>query len=383
MKSRRIAIVGLILIVLAGLGIFLYKSRNNGNTNGDTKEDVIRIGALVSLTGSSANYGKSLRQGIDIAVDEINKDGGINGKKLEVIYEDSQGDAKIGVSGFNKLVDVNKVPVVIGSISSVILAVEPIADEKKVVLINSSAISPRICEKAEDFLFSVMVNGATEARFMASEISKKHQSEPIAILFSNNSSGVDTKDNFAKQIESTGGKIAIAEGYELNATDFRTQLTKIKESGAKIGYLIAFSSNEFASILTQSKEIGLKLQWYSYSGIETKETLELAKNAAEGIVYSYPQYDLNDAAFDNFQNKYESLHKSWADIYTVTSYDAIKLLSFVMKNNGTSPTEIQQGLRNIGSFKGIFGETKFTNKQCVEKSLIWKTVRDSKYQIFK
>jgi branched-chain amino acid transport system substrate-binding protein len=377
--SRKLAIAGLIVIVLAGLGIFVYKYRSNGNTN----EDIIRIGALVSLTGSSANYGKSLKQGIDIAVDEINKDGGINGKKLEVIYEDSQGDAKTGVSGFNKLVDVDRVPVVIGSISSVILAVEPIADEKKVVLINSSAISPKICEKAEDFLFSVMVNGATEARFMAGEISKKHQSEPIAILFSNNSSGVDTKNNFVKQMESTGGKIAIAEGYELNTTDFKPQLTKIKQSGAKIGYLIAFSSNEFANILTQSKEIGLNLQWYSYSGIETKETLELAKNSSEGVIYSYPQYDPNDVAFDGFQNKYESLYKSWADIYTVTSYDGIKLLSFVMKNNGSSSTQIQQGLRNIDSFKGVLGETKFTNKQCVEKPLMWKIIKDSKYQIFK
>ncbi|HEX8148350.1 MAG TPA: ABC transporter substrate-binding protein [Pyrinomonadaceae bacterium] len=376
--SRKLAIAGLI-IVLAGLGIFIYKYRSNGNAN----EDVIRIGALVSLTGSSANYGKSLKQGIDIAVDEVNRGGGINGKKLEVIYEDSQGDAKTGISGFNKLVDVDKVPVVIGSISSVILAVEPIADEKKVILINSSAISPKICEKAEDFLFSVMVNGATEAKFMAGEISKKHQSEPIAILFSNNSSGVDTKDNFVKQLESNGGKVAVAEGYELNTTDFKPQLTKLKESKARVGYLIAFSSNEFANILTQSKEIGLNLQWYSYSGIETKETLDLAKNAAEGVIYSYPQYDPNDVAFDGFQNKYQSLYQSWADIYTVTSYDALKLLSSIMKNNGTASTAIQQGLRNVGGFKGVLGETKFTNKQCVEKPLMWKIVKDNKYQIFK
>jgi branched-chain amino acid transport system substrate-binding protein len=377
--SRKTLIVGSILTALIGLSIFLYFYKKDGNTN----ENVVRIGALVPLTGSSANYGKSLKQGIDIAVDEVNKEGGINGKKLEVIYEDSQGDAKTGISGFNKLATIDKVPVVIGSISSVILAVQPVADEKRVVLINSSAISPKICEKADNFLFSIMVNGATEAKFMANEIAKRHPSEPIAVLFSNNSSGVDTKDNFVKQIESTGGKIALAEGYELNTTDFKPQLTKIKESKAKIGYLIAFSSNEFAGVLIQSKEIGLNLQWYSYSGIETKETLELAKNTSEGVIYSYPQYDPNEAAFNGFQDKYESLYKGLADIYTVTSYDGIKLLSFVMKNNGTSSTEIQRGLRSIGSFKGIFGETKFTNKQCVEKPLMWKIVKDNKYQIFK
>ena len=374
MKRKNLIIIIVAVVAISLLGFFYYKKATRTS-------NTIRIGALLPLTGGGANYGKSLKQGIDLAVDEVNRAGGVNGERVEIIYEDSQSDPKTGVSGFNKLVGVDKVPVVLGSLSSVILAVQPIADEKRVVLINSSAISPKICEKADNFLFSLMVNGATEARFAANELARQYRAQPIAILYSNNSSGVDTKDAFTRQVVSTGGTVVSAEGYELNATDFKPQLLKIKNSNARIGYLIAFSSQEFANILIQSKEIGMSLQWYSYSGIETRETLDLAKNAADGVIYSYPQYNPADALFDSFQDKYRSSYHTWADIYTVTSFDAIKLLSQVMSKSGTSSEQLQQGLRSQKGYKGIFGDVQFTEKQCVEPPLMWKIIKDGKYRL--
>ena len=339
----------------------------------------IKIGALLSLTGSGANYGKSLQQGIEVAREDINQSGGIGGKNLEVVYEDSQGDAKTGVSAFNKLVSIDHVPVVIGSISSVVLAVAPIADQKHVVLVNSSAISPKICEQATNFLFSFMVSGADEARFMAQDYATKHKNEPIAVLYSNNASGIDTKDVFAKELSARGGRLATTEGYDLNASDFRTQLAKIKNSGARFGYLIAFSSSEFARILRQAKELNLQIRWYSYSGFETRETLELAGAAAEGVVYSYPNYSPSRSEMDAFQRRYRERYGSWADIYTVTSFDATKLLAEVMRNNGLGPEEIQKGLRSYSSHTGLFGPLTFQGPQCVVRQLTWKTVKNGQY----
>jgi branched-chain amino acid transport system substrate-binding protein len=125
----------------------------------------------------------------------------------------------------------------------------------------------------------------------------------------------------------------------------------------------------------------MSLQWYSYSGIETRETLDLAKNAADGVIYSYPQYNPADALFDSFQDKYRSSYHTWADIYTVTSFDAIKLLSQVMSKSGTSSEQLQQGLRSQKGYKGIFGDVQFTEKQCVEPPLMWKIIKDGKYRL--
>ena len=370
-----------ILLVFVVLLIVFAGWQYSQQKNTDEKASV-SIGALLPLTGSGANYGKSLMQGIDLAVKDINSKGGINGLPLKVVYEDSKTDPKVGISAFNKLVAIDKVPLVIGSISSVILAVQPIADDKQVVLLNSSAISPNICKKADNFLFSTMVNGAAEAGFMAKKIANKYPAAKVAVFYSNNSSGNDTKDAFAEILKTSGGNIGISQSYELNSVDFKAQLNNIKESKAKIGYLIAFSSNEFANILIQSKEMGLDIQWYSYSGIETKETLELAKNAAEGVIYSYPTYSQSDSLMDNFQIKYNNAYHTWPDIYTATSYDAVNLISEVIKNNGSLALDIQKGLRNIHSFKGIFGEIRFGKKQCVVKPLMWKIIKNGKYQVY-
>jgi branched-chain amino acid transport system substrate-binding protein len=344
-------------------------------------EKEVTIGALLPLTGSAANYGKSLQQGIELAKEEINQKGGINGKPLNIIYEDSQGDAKSGISGFNKLVSINKVPVIIGSISSVILSVAPIALRKKVVLINSSAKSPEICEQRNPFLFSIIGSGAQESRFMAQEYVKQHRVQPIAVLYSNNSSGIDTKSTFVRELKSFGGKVAIEEGYELGTTNFKPQLAKIGGSKTRMGYLIAFSSSEFAAILKQTKEMGLNIQWYSYAGFETRETLELASNAAEGVIYSYPDYALQKHLMDDFRTKFEQKFAAWPDIYTVTSYDGVKMLAKILSTFGTLPSEIQTGLRKAGAYTGIFGEIKFQDNQCTETPLLWKTVKNGQYEI--
>ena len=377
-RAKRVKWVLLLVVAMAVVAIAGCSRPTPSGTGG--APTAVKIGALLALTGSGANYGKSLRNGIEIARDEINRSGGINGRPLEVVYEDSQGDAKTGLAGFDKLVNVDKVPVVLGSISSVILAVAPVADRKQVVFLNSSAISPKICEAAGNYLFSIMPSGAQESEFMAKELARRHKGQLIAVLYSNNSSGVGTKDAFVPAMQAAGGKIAAALSYELGATDFRTQLAKIKASGAKACYLIAFSSKEWADILNQAKQLGLSTQWYSYSGIETDETLRLAGTAANGIIYSYPAYQGTRALMDKFQDAYRAKHGTWADIYTVTSYDGMMMLASVMRKDGITATAIRDGLRRAGAYSGIFGEIRFNKKQYVDKPLLLKTVRKQRFE---
>lgn len=339
----------------------------------------IKIGAVLALTGSAANYGQSLRQGLEIAKAEINDAGGIDSRPLEIIYEDSRAEATAGVSAFTKLSSIDRVPLVVGSISSVILAMAPMADRNHVVLLNSSAISPKICEEATGYLFSIMVSGAQEAEFAAKALAGGKEEE-VAIIFSNNSSGIDTKDKFTKYFVAAGGRIIASEGYDLGATDFRTQLAKIKSAGAKAVYLIAFSSQDFANVLRQSQELGLRVQWYSYSGFETKETLALAGPAAEGVVYSYPKV-VDVGRMDEFRREYQERYNSWPDIYTVTSYDGLHLVRHIIDKNGPSAQGIRGGLRSTQGYRSIFGDVSFVGKQCVDRKLIWKTVSGGAYSI--
>jgi branched-chain amino acid transport system substrate-binding protein len=362
------------LVVVAMLLVVLGSCQN--------RQDVVRIGAILPLTGGAAPYAVSMKRGIDLAVEEVNASGGISGRRLEIVYEDSKGDAKTGVSAFNKLATMDKVPLVLGSLTGVILAIQPEADRNSVVLINTSAISPLINEKADNFLFNLVVNGETEAIAMAKKFHSKYPDEKIAVLYANNPSGVHVKDVFTRNLSQLGNSNYITESYELDATDFRIQLDRIKKGGARFGYLLAFSNKEFADILRQAKELNLDIQWFSVSGIESRETIELAGEATNGVIYSYPKI-IDDTMYSNFQTNYTSKYDTVADIYTVNFYDAVNLISAVMKGYGTTALDIQRGLRSIDSYYGIFGNFKLSNtgKQFVNRELLWKTIKNGEFEI--
>jgi branched-chain amino acid transport system substrate-binding protein len=346
------------------------------------KDDVIKMGAVFPLTGSMAPYGISIRQGIDLALEEINAAGGINGKKLEIIYEDSQGDPKTGVSAFNKLHMIDKVPLVFGSLTGVILAIQPEADKNDVVLINTSAISPLINEKADNFLFNFVVNSEPESIFMAEEFQDKYPNEKIAVFHGNTPPHIYAIDIFTQNLSQLGNSNYFTESYEMNTTDFRVQLDRIKRSGAKYGYLLAVSNKEFADILKQSKELNLNIQWFSIAGIESRETVDLAREAADGVIYSYPKI-IDDALYSNFQRVYNEKHNAFADVLTVSSYDTVHLISAIIKEYGDAGLDIQNGLRSISNYYGIFGKYKLSNtgKQFVDRELIWKTIENGEFKI--
>ena len=371
-KKRFITVVA---IAVLAIGVFV-------GVNNMKQGDAVRIGAVLPLTGNMAPYGISIQQGIDLALEEINASGGINGHRFENIYEDSQGDPKTGVSAFNKLQMVDKVPLVFGSLTSIVLAIQPEADKNEVVLVNTSAISPLINEKSEDFLFNLITNSVTEATAMAEKFQSQYPNERIAVFHVNNPSTTYTMDMFIETLTQLGNSNIIRETFEIETSDFRVHLDRIRRSGAKYGYMIAFSNKEFADILRQTRELNLDIQWFSISGFEANETIELAGNAANGIIYSYPKI-VDETLHSNFQKKYNDKYNGIADIYTTNSYDIVLLIAEVMKKYGTTGPDIQRGLRSIDDYYGIFGKFKLSDygKQYVVREFIWKTIKDGEFKI--
>jgi len=362
------------LVVAVMLSLFLASCQN--------KQGDVKVGAIFPLTGNMAPYGLSVKRGIDLAVEEVNAAGGINGRKLEIVYEDSQGDPRTGVSAFNKLQMIDRVPLVFGSLTGVILAIRPEADKNNVVLINSSAISPLINEAAEDFLFNFVVNGESEAIAMAKKFQSEFPNEKLAIFCANTPANIYIANVLEQNLTGLGNTNHFRENYETDATDFRVPLDRIKRNGAKYGYLLAFSNKEFADILRQSRELNLGIQWFATSAVESNETVELAGEAANGVIYSYPKI-IDNTLHTKFQTIYGERHNAVADMLAITSYDAVHLISEVMKRYGTTGIEIQRGLRSIDDFYGIFGKFKMFDigKQYVDRELLWKTIKNDEFKI--
>lgn len=204
------------------------------------KEKEIKIGAILPLTGDAAKYGESAKRAIDLAVEEINSTGGIKGSKIKVIYEDDQALPEKGVSAIQKLITVDKVHVVIGAMpSSVTLAMAPIAEKNKVVLFSPASSNPKITE-AGDYIFRNDVSDIFEGGKMADETWQRLKFRKAAVLYINNDYGVGIKDVFVYRFTVLGGEIVATENFEQGTTDFRTQLTKIKQGNPEAVYIVGY-----------------------------------------------------------------------------------------------------------------------------------------------
>ena len=256
----------------------------------DHSSQSVRIGALLPLSGSGSNYGRSLRQGLEIAKGEINANGGINGKQLEIIYEDSQGDPKVAISGFEKLSSFDHVPVVIGSISSVVLALAPTADREHVVLINSSAMSPKICTEATDYLFSFMVSGSDEARFMAStyvnaQILKQSQELGLKIKWYSYS-GFETRETLSLAGSAADGVVYSYPSYSGHFDAMQKFQAQYESSYGSIPDVYTTTSYDTMKVLAQAMA-----QSSDYSPATIRQ--ELLRKSYEGLFgifkFSEPQ----------------------------------------------------------------------------------------------
>ena len=363
------------IIVIGFLGLLF--------TNCAKKPAEFAIGAICPLTGDAAVYGAWFKKGLDLAVEEINAAGGINGIKVKIIYEDSRALPEDGVSAMSKLVNIQKVPVVIGAMaSSVTLAVAPIAERTKTVLISPASSSPKITQ-AGDYIFRNWPSDLFEGREMADFAYSELGIKKIAILYINNDYGLGIKEVFEKHFERLGGEIIITERYEQGGTDFRTQLTKIKDRQPEAIYLPTMAK-EAGLILKQAKEIGVKSRFLSIMGIEAPTMLEIAGDAAEGVIYSYPGFD-PDSPYDivqEFQEKYKVKYGEKAEAFAAHAYDAMKIVALAIERGGYTPEGIKDALYKIKDFPGVAGLTTFDENGDVIKQVMIKIIKEGKFHIY-
>ena len=185
----------------------------------------IVLGALLPLTGPAARIGLEEQNGIEFAVERINAAGGIRGRKVRFVYEDTQGKPDQGVLAFNRVVDLQKVPALLTAYSSVSLAIAPLATRRKVFVVNPAAQTNKLAD-ASPYLFNTIPLVKDEvgviAKYAVNKIGKK-----AAILYENAAVGIDLRDEFKKAFTTMGGTIVADEGIEFGSTNLRPSLLKI------------------------------------------------------------------------------------------------------------------------------------------------------------
>ncbi len=348
------------------------------------QEKEIKIGVITPLTGEGATYGEATKKGIDLATEQINEKGGIGGKNIRVIYEDDQINAEEGTKAIQKLISIEKVPVIIGAFgSSVSLAIAPIAEKNKVVLFSASSTADALKDAGDYFFRNVPPNsmqGKSAAEFAIDNLKAK----TAVILFMNNDYGISLTKAFENFFKEKGGVILLTENYNPGDRDFRTQLIKIKKKQPDIIFYPGHYQ-ESGLILKQARELGLKSIFIGGDGSYSPELIKIADEAAEASYYTLMAmgYGISDEEIEIFTDNFKRKYATEPDVYSAYAYDALKIIMQAIQNGGYNSEGIKNALYQTKEFKGVTGITSFNTFGEVDKHFYIYQVKNGKFELYK
>jgi len=325
-----------------------------------------------------------IKMGTELAIEEINNSGGINGRHLISKYEDDGLDPKRGISAFQKLINVDKVPLVIQAAgSSVMLAQAPIAENNQVVLISPTCSNPAL-KYAGDYIFRTWPSDAYQGQYSAEFVIDKLQKRKTAVLFINNDYGVGVKDEFVTNYKKLGGNIVAIESFDPGTTDFRTHLAKIKNENPDLLFLSSHYK-EGALILKQIKEMGIHIQIVASDGNFAPEFINLSGDAAEGTIVANMHWDPkgDDPVVRDFVSKFKRKYNKEPEVYAAAGYDTLKVVALAIEKGGTTSEEIKNALYQIKDFRGIIGDISIDQYGEVKGQYTMFIIKNSKFIPFK
>lgn len=248
------------------------------------KPSAYKIGHATPLTGSQVELGTVFKNAADLAAELVNEKGGVDGVPLQVLTEDHMADPKQGITAFTKLVNVDKVPVVIAAWSSVIVGLSPTAQDLKTMLINYGANTPTV-RGAGQYTFSAFPLADVDVKALARFLYNEKSARKLGVIYISNESGRVPAGVMKDEFERLGGKVVAFEAHEPDAPDFGSQLAKIKAANPDIIHIHSLIQEE-PRIVKQIREMGMQQQLTSYSAVETEQMFAVAGNAAEGLIYT-------------------------------------------------------------------------------------------------
>jgi len=327
----------------------------------------IKIGALFSVSGPAAFLGEPERNTAQMLVNEINKAGGIKGRQLELIVIDTQGDATKAVQGVNKLIKDDKVVAIIGpSTTGDSMAVIPIVEKAEIPLISCAA-GVKITDPVKKWIFKTAQNDALAvARIF--EYLKKQKVSKIAILTVSDGFGSSGREQLVKQSKESGFEIISDETYGPKDTDMTAQLTKIR--GGEAQAIICWGTNPGPAIVARNvKQLGIKLPLFMSHGVSSKKFIELAGDAAEGIILpsgrvivanQMSNKEPQKKALLGYVNSYQKLYNVEGDHFGGHAWDAMMLLKGAIERGGGNPAAIRDQLEKTNKFAGIGGKFSYS-----------------------
>ena len=376
---KRMIFGGMILFISA---IFLLFGAVPGGA-----QDTIKIGFFAPITGPAAADGMSAKNAVELALKEVNGAGGIQGKKVELIVYDDRLKGEEAVAIANKLIEKDKVVgVASGSYSGPTRVVAPIFQKAGMPMVAGYAVHPDVTwdskqKKPNDFCFRNGFLGEIEGAAAAEYAVKNLKAKKISLISMDNDFGKAISSGFAERAEKLGATVLTKQMYRFpGEKDFRPFLTRIKEGNPELIFAAGYY-NEAASIVRQSKELGIHSQIMGEEGFDSPKFLEIAGPAAEGVIIA-TNLDRDDPRplVQNFLKNYRQAYGEDADMVGASSYDAFMILVKAIEKAGTNPKAIQKALLETRDYNGLTGKiSRFVQGEVVKPVQI-QVVKEGKFR---
>jgi branched-chain amino acid transport system substrate-binding protein len=346
----------------------------------EDKNGDIRIGQYASLTGSEATFGTSTDEGVRLSFERVNQQGGIKGRKIQLITLDDQGKPEEAASTVTRLIDQNKVVAIIGEVaSSRSLAAAPIAQQKKVPMISPSSTNPKVTEVG-DYIFRVCFTdpfqGAVMARFAVEHLKLKK----VAVLKDLRSDySMGLAEYFTKTFKELGGQVVAEASYQSGDVDFKAQLTQIRTQQPEALYIPGYYT-EVGLIARQVKEVGLKATLLGGDGWDSEKLIEIAGEAVEGGYFSsHYSPEAKDSVVQEFVKSYREKYGKIPDGLAAQGYDAAEILVHVLKQlDEINPKNIRDALAGVKDFPGVTGKITMDSGRNAQKPAVILQVKNKK-----
>ena len=360
------------------------KQQGDSAGGGAAAGNVIRVGEYASLTGKEAAFGQSSHKGTLLAVEEINQAGGVLGKQLELLTEDTRSTQGESASGVRKLISKDNVVAVLGEVASMrSLEAAPICQASKIPMISPSSTNPKVTEVG-DYIFRVCFTDEFQGRILAKFAREKLNLSNVAVLsdaVSAYSQGLANyfMDHFTKM----GGKITIEQKFNGGDKDFRAQLTAIRAANPD-GIFVPGYYTDVGLIVAQARQLGIEVPIFGGDGWEAPQLYQIGGDALKNTYYTtHFYYESEEPKVQEFVKNYKARWNGEVpDAMAALGYDSAYVLADAIKRAGTTePAKLRDALAATKGFEGVTGKTTIDADRNASKPAVILTLEGQTFKL--
>ena len=376
MKKSKKLWLGVAIVALIGVSLVgVYRNRQQA-----MDDNVIRIGAIVFLTGPQSATGKDVLNGIILSKTLINESGGICKKKVELIVEDSKDSPKEAIKAFNRLCAAGVSAIVVsGDVITFNLA--HLITQKKIPVLSVVAEADNVANLSK-YIFRAWVSDSMLIDKISKYAYKEIKDSRLSIIAINNEFGQSSSRNFKQNFTALGGNICSQEYYNISDVDVRGQIYKCMRENPKAFFVTGFGDG-YGTSINQIRESGFTGKIYTSIMMSLDFYQQQTMKSNEGIVFAATSYSPSSRLSESryFVAEYGKRIGGIPNFTSAFSYESLNILRFVIEENGASNENIIKGLENLKKYKSVFGEISYNSKREIDLPIwIWQ-MKNSKAQI--